>query len=715
MANRVLRVLVVACLVVSMALAAAPVGAASRSERAAGSSRGPRADALAEMAANRGPSKTSVTEAVTSVRDHRDLNAWMDSIAGVIKQRSGGEATVVTVSEDEEEPSYTGSYAEGAGAGDLDGDGVEDVAVLHYDLETDNILLEGRRGRDGTTLWEQTAAADADAALAWPVGEDLTGDGVADLVVYGLDILSEDVTEECEEIEDEEWCWVTAYEATYRWTVGLASGSTGEAIWTRTYDGEISEGYSDSEAAQPLPVMYEWTWDYTVKGTNVELLPFLGDLDADGRDELIVNALDIDYQETETDKGAGALVAGAGQYDYGHQLRAVTRIEVIGTDGTLIDSVTQPSQAAIALAYPLADRGGRTQLLLERAVDPDVRVSCVYADASVIYQEHCPTEEVGDPTFEVALLDGQTLDEVWSQSFDTVFGFTWPVGGDLDADGLDDIEVIVLNQVEDEDVYWYEFASTYVAASDGGSLWSSPDSFFAVGRLDDQPGDDLLSASWSYDYKETPAGGEIETETVTVQRRNGATGAGWGPQTWTTKSLYNPDGTEQFSWLSLEGADDLNGDETPDFTVNKISYSSVCDFETEECTDTPNGGWGEAISGLDSSRLYRAQSDKSIRVSPTADFDGDGGNELAVRTSEPVGEESRGTFTPVRVSDGTPLWTAEATGYFFYVAPTQDLDGDGGPDVLRHIDTLTGRRVQTSITTLNGRSGAAGWSLVSRP
>jgi hypothetical protein len=343
--------------------------------------------------------------------------------------------------------------------------------------------------------------------------------------------------------------------------------------------------------------------------------------------------------------------------------------------------------------------------VLERMTEPDVEVSCVYADVAVVYEEHCPTEEGGDPSFAVTLLDGQTMQQVWQREFATWYGSTWPVGGDLDADGVDDIEVMLEG---DE-----ELTSTYLTTRDGTDLWSSPDSFVAVGQLDDEPGDDLISAAWSYDYEETPGGSETETETLTLQRHNGRTGTAWGEQTWTAKSIFGNE--ERYSWLYVIGGGDFDGDGAPDVTVNKVTYTIVCDDEIEECTAAPGASWGQAISGAEPRVLRRADSDGYIRLEPAADFDMDGRDEVARVTRDAFGGETRATFTPVRVADGAALWTTEATGYYFSVIPTGDLDGDGGPDVLRLFDTLDVRRVQTSITALNGATGAASWAAVSRP
>ncbi|HVM21340.1 MAG TPA: hypothetical protein VM307_15380, partial [Egibacteraceae bacterium] len=302
----------------------------------------------------------SPTDAIRGVKNHRDRRAWLESVATLIRDRSGDRVLVSGPaggdSTEPEEPyvPVAGSFASATPAGDLDGDGGDDVVAYHFDLENYSTVLEARNGRSGATRWER---ASDDWSLLWPVRQDLTGDGRADLVELSLVILDEEYGD-CDWEDDEDWCWPDEYSVTYRWDLSVVSGRDGATVWGRSYDGALTEVFT-SDGEEPIPGLYQGSWTYEVTGTNIDVLPYLADLGADGAGEMVVNAIDLSYREHGDYQGAYPWLAGADYEEGGWQLRASTDVAVIDTaTGTSGAETTEDSGGMIAILAPLADRGG---------------------------------------------------------------------------------------------------------------------------------------------------------------------------------------------------------------------------------------------------------------------------------------------------------------------------------------------------------------------
>lgn len=133
-----------------------------------------------------GPAR-GVVDALTAVRRHADTGAWLRSTAAAVQAAQGpigGLRPLLLEPEADVEPVESepliDDFAVADRGGDLDGDGLEDVLAFTSDAEDD--VLQARRGTDGGLLWSIALSEDA-GALAFPVGRDLTGDGVDDLLL----------------------------------------------------------------------------------------------------------------------------------------------------------------------------------------------------------------------------------------------------------------------------------------------------------------------------------------------------------------------------------------------------------------------------------------------------------------------------------------------------------------------------------------------------
>jgi hypothetical protein len=718
-----------------MSLLAVPAAGAPRSQRVADGDRDGRVAAAVQQGRERLPSgpgtfstapgqpggRATVTEILTGARNRRDLGNWLGAMADAIAATSGAEVavaasgtdrsggTVAAAGHDEGEGEYvpyTGSWAETYPAGDLDGDGRGDAVTYHLDLETWTLSLEAVRGDTGAVLWQRDGRADG--GLAWPLRQDLTGDGAADLLAFSLDILS-DSFEECWESGEED-CWNEPWEATFAWTIGLVSGRDGATAWSRNLDGWIRESFSGPAGSTPVTVEVGEERIYEFAGENVDILPFVADLDGTGTPEVILNAIDFSERFTATGDAVRSPLGSAGRWEGGWSLDSATRVSVISGSGAELHQLFDGGAGRIAVLWPLEQPDGAADVVWERSVYGDTQHECVYVDVAVDL-EYCPTDDYGEDAFEVVVLDGASFEQRWAKTVDG-YGTAWPLGGDLDADGRNDVAIWSI----DWDT-WQDRAELLSGAT-GAALWDEDvliRGVLAAGPLDGAPGDDVVAVDYDDVYDDAT---DTYTTTVHFQRRNGATGALLGQTSHTAQDRAVDNGYD-FEWLYATSGSDGSGDGALDLTVGKVVLE-IREVEDEDEDDpywfTFRFGDSSAVaeSGATGEQLYAFSNAGFGLLRMTGDFDGDGLSDAAQVAEGSDDEAATASFAPVRLAGGAgPLWTDAAGGdYVFY---TWGAD-NGGAAAYRHVDTLSeSNRWSTVVTALDGRTGTGRWSVISRP
>ena len=635
--------------------------------------------------------RDSVTDVLTSVRDHRDLDAWLSAAAAVVGKQGQTEVAVEAVDEHE-----SGTISSSVPAGDLDGDGAEDLVVLSEDLATESVSVQARRGVDGAVLWEQ--ASGQNGLLAWPLGSDVDGDGVDDLSLDGLTIHTEEVVEECEEFDDEEYCWPVEYRATFTWTIGVASGADGSALWTRDFAGDIDEALTYESTDHT--VYYESTDRYELTSTNLYVIPMTaGDLDGNGED-LVVDAVDLDVVEEWASTEAFPLWVDEGSL----QIRAATRADVAdAATGAVRQTLTDAAPERISFLSPVDDMvgGSGPDLLWDRIIAPDQTYQCVTADVFVDYVGACPDELEGGWALGVELLDGATLAPAWSS---TIAGgeFVFGLGGDLSGDGTGDL--MVLGFAEDG------YTTSVLSGKDGAALWTqtSPDDWFyptVLAPLDAVAGVDLVTVAFLF---EDEGGG------IVVDRRSGATGAVISSTTREMPPL--PDDADMGAILMYaEGAPDGDGDSIGDLITGFVQVAYTYDDETgpsDEPVVTQSRGFTE--SGV-SGELHRTLSDDEnvVWFEGVGDLDGDALVDVLVERygyDEQADTES-GSWAASALFPGADFWTRDAASTFLYLSEAGDQDGVPGQEMLLEQYQRDGAHWSTSTSSVSGISGQNRWTL----
>jgi hypothetical protein len=281
----------------------------------------------------------------------------------------------------------------------LDGDGGDDVLVVV--AAGINKTLIAKKDFDGHHLWQETFAADSLQMSPWQYTYDLNGDGRPDVVIYGKDVAGN--------------YWLAAI-----------NGGTGVHLWDKTFTGPIDGLHSsrandlDGDGVMDYHVIYKPTggefvvktfsgrtgqqlWQETVSGATFADVERSGDLDGDGKADILV-----DFQED----------LGGGQY-------RATFIAKKGDTGAHLwqESITGEN----AWIYPL----GASDL------DGDGN-----GDVMVITWAG-PMAGVG--RYGYIAKKGTNGEHLWEESFAAVWpsdwGYDWYDMADFDCDGLRDMLV----------------------------------------------------------------------------------------------------------------------------------------------------------------------------------------------------------------------------------------------------------------------------------
>jgi methionine salvage enolase-phosphatase E1 len=471
-------------------------------------------------------------------------------------------------------------WIDGYPAGDLDGDGLDDVLVnIHtYDdtTRTETGQVIAKRGYDGERLWDESVSASNGYCGIWAMPDgDLDGDGLDDVLVN-----------------------IYIYNDTTR-------TETGQVIAKRGYDGEH-------------------LWDESVSVSNgycrIDGYP-AGDLDGDGLDDVLVNI--YTYNDT-TDTATGQVIAKRG-YDGEHlwdesvsvsngycEIWAMPDgdLDGDGLDDVLVNIHTYDDTTRTETGQVIAKRGYDGEHLWDESVSASNGYCEIWAmpdgdldgdgldDVLVNIRTYDDTTDTA--TGQVIAKRGYDGEHLWDESVSASNGYCWIDGyptGDLDGDGLDDVLVnihayddttrtatgqVIAKRGYDGEHLWDES----VKVSNGHcDIWAMPD-----GDLDGDDLDDVLVNIRTYDDT-------TDTATGQVIAKRGIN----GEHLW-EESVKASNG---FCWIDGYPAGDLDGDDLDDVLVNIHTY----DYTTDTAT-------GQVIAkrGYDGNLLWEATSDDYIWI-----------------------------------------------------------------------------------------------------
>jgi len=410
-------------------------------------------------------------------------------------------------------------------AGDLDGDGSDDVLVQIYksdyatDSNTEKVIA--KRGSDGTHLWEEsiiTTSPDYGGIWAMPAG-DLNGDGADDVIVQLYKSVS--ATD------------------THTEKVIAKRGSDGTHLWEES----IITTSPDYGGIWAMPA---------------------GDLNGDGADDVIVQ---LYKSVSATGKNTEKVIAKR------------------GSDGTHLweESITTTSPDYGGIwAMPAGDLNG------DGADD-------------VIVQLYKSVSATGMNTQKVIAKKGSDGTHLWEESITTTspgYGGIWAMpAGDLNGDGANDVivqlyksvsatstntEKVIAKKGSDGTHLWEESITT--TSPDYGGIWAMP-----AGDLNGDGANDVIVQL----YKSVSA---TSTNTEKVIAKKGSDGTHLWEESITTTS---PD----YGWIWAMPAGDLDGDGSNDVLAHQNKYESATGMNTETVI---------AKRGFDGNHIWEATSDEYI-------------------------------------------------------------------------------------------------------
>ncbi|HEV3474210.1 MAG TPA: hypothetical protein VG602_02470, partial [Actinomycetota bacterium] len=521
------------------------------------------------------------------------------------------------------EPAGTRSYP--SPGGDLTGDGTSDVLVFEITLPEETLTLRALSGSDGAELWSRSLAWGADA-IGYPLGNDLNGDGIDDLLVYSLEITSETQFEDCTG-----GCRYE-YDATYVWHVGLRSGADGARLWSRSYPGHVA--YRSRTVGS--------TYTETIRSSNYNVFAYSsGDHDRDGGNDVVVSGLDVDYDIEER----WAYPQHTGSWRF----RSATRTEVLrGSDGSLLAEHEAERAPRLAYIHDVGDLvgGPAPDLLFENVLIPDGTYNCLDA----IFARACPDPPEPTPV-ELEVVDGQTLAPAWRTRMEGVTeAFTEPLHADLSGDGRDDI---LLYTFTDRPM---PFGLRLVSGGDGRVMWDRLqqidigfwETAMLVGPFGGGPGNDLLLGRiLRPHFSEHYLG--LRQGKVGLARVEGATGLTIFE---TVRHLDTVSSGSQFydiltyAW----GGGDTDGDGTGDVYIGALGIGY------EPRPNVKEAGSSTLVeSGRTGAILHQRRGPSAFTLWPGPDLDGDGRDD-GLTWTYPVQKGGEHKVTVHTVSPSVDLW-----------------------------------------------------------
>lgn len=601
------------------------------------------------------------------------------------------------------EPAGTMSFP--SPAGDLSGDGLDDV--LSYDIKLPQEVVEIRalRGTDGDQLWKRRLddAADATALPA----SDLTGDGIDDLILLGLDVDQESSSIDC---SGEDRCRVD-YEATYTWTTGVLNGANGRLLWSQVYPA--SQDYHFLLESQEDVATETFRVEESLISSNVSVWPLLsGDHEGDGLDDLVLETIDLDFDfDYETRSTAAVVYEDLG----GFQVNSATRALVVrGKDGSNLFSRSSSRGPTVAFLEPVGDLvgGPAPDLLWHDTTYTNDTYSCI----GVAGVDHCSDARDSTVRFAVEAIDGTTLEDVWRHELGGLEdAFAFSLEADISGDGVDDIAQLTF------DMEGPSFATRVLSGADGRSLWErrqQPDAFWwefplATGDLAPGPGTDVVLGSF---IEETdPVSGRTDFG-IRITRVDGVSG----------QTLFE---SERSVWVEPQ--------DPPDETVALFLYRYIGwphDADGDGVDDVFAGGIGEVLVDDGSEYLVPAETDSRAFVESSrgnsillqqdtedamvfegvADLDGDARADVFEwhYPADPFGQDPRFDLIVRRAAPGGSLWSRSLVGDEFWLGTLWtggDHDGQPGEELLYGDNSKQSGAWKSLVGSLRGADGTARW------
>ena len=214
-------------------------------------------------------------------------------------------------------------------AGDLDGDGVNDVVVQQseYDPATSisTMRMIAKKGTDGTHLWEETISADGWLSCEmWALGAgDLDGDGLDDVIVWQYRYNAPTDTGMAKVIAnkgiDGTRLWQDSISASGQSNCGMSALCAGDLdgdglddviVWQYKYSASTDTRTAEVIANKGIDGTHLWEESISADGDqyNCEIAPsgWTADLDGDGLNDVTVEAWKYDSQINMTTAGVMA-------------------------------------------------------------------------------------------------------------------------------------------------------------------------------------------------------------------------------------------------------------------------------------------------------------------------------------------------------------------------------------------------------------------------
>ncbi|MGH2710756.1 MAG: hypothetical protein ACRDH9_06080 [Actinomycetota bacterium] len=583
--------------------------------------------------------------------------------------------------------------------GDLNGDGKDDVLIFELTLPEDEMVLRAVRGTNASQLWELDL--DAADAIPYPV-DDMTGDGIDDLLLYEFHVIEETEVEDC---PDELNCHYQ-YDATYDWIVGLRSGANGKRLWSTAYAGEDHYAFvRETEDSNP-PVSQTERYEERYESPNYVVFPNVsGDHDGDGLDDLVLQELDLDFlNEAEYKTTAEVVEEGSGS----SHLHTATRATVTrGRDGSRLLTRAMEMGPGVTRLQPVGNLTGTStpDLLWNEEILGDSSFACLGAADTV---EECTDDPEYDFNINLELLDGDTLASAWDTTIDDIDdGFVVYLGEDLSGDSVDDILAFAFLPQENP------YVQRLVSGTDGAILWERTqaadvvywDFPVAFGELTGDGKTDLVLGNFA-EISESPLATQ---DAARFTRVNGLTGQTISETTRPFAQALNHELVQSILYIS--GMDDVDEDGTGEGVAGYLAAGYDRDTLSGEYTRTEVISSAFVESGEAATTLYANSGADLFSISPAGELDGDGKTE-AFEWHYPLEEGGDYELVALRLIPSKTLWTRTMNeDEAWHLWPAGDQDGGPGQELLTGRNDLLDGHWSSFVASLKGSNGSERWRI----